>query len=157
MREVDFFLDEIIERFEKLEAERKEMLSAMEYLLKRVEALGCGKNGDGRTLAAAESTFKRLRAAAPTGPVRVQPGTAPKKEQRPVKKRVRPATELAPEPEAELEAEAAPVAIEMETEAYAPDLTELMPELLTDMEAVMDAGLSRGSVEPEEDEGEERA
>ena len=165
MREVDFFLDELIDRFEKLEAERKEMLAAMEYLLQKVEALG-GGTGDGRTLAAAESTFQRLNAAAASGvaagPVRVQAGAAQKKEPRPVKKRPRPAPEPEPEPiyEPEPEPEEPPVAIEVETEGSAPDMETLMPELLDDMEAVMEAGIRRaaGKAEtPEEDPGDSRA
>ncbi len=37
MEQVDLFLDEIIERFEQYEAEKKEMLLAMEYLLNKLE------------------------------------------------------------------------------------------------------------------------
>jgi len=37
IEQVDLFLDEIIERFEKYEAEKKEMLIAMEYLLNKLE------------------------------------------------------------------------------------------------------------------------
>lgn len=37
MQEVDSFLDEVIDQFEKLEGERKEMISAMEYLLNKLE------------------------------------------------------------------------------------------------------------------------
>lgn len=37
MREVDFFLDEIIEQMETYERERQEMLTAMEYLLRELE------------------------------------------------------------------------------------------------------------------------
>lgn len=37
MREVDYFLDEIIEQFETYERERQEMLTAMEYLLRELE------------------------------------------------------------------------------------------------------------------------
>ena len=37
MREVDYFLDEIIEQLETYERERQEMLTAMEYLLRELE------------------------------------------------------------------------------------------------------------------------
>ena len=37
IEQVDLFLDEVIERFEKYEAEKKEMLIAMEYLLNKLE------------------------------------------------------------------------------------------------------------------------
>ena len=37
MREVDYFLDEIIEQMETYERERQEMLTAMEYLLRELE------------------------------------------------------------------------------------------------------------------------
>lgn len=37
MREVDCFLDEIIEQMETYERERQEMLTAMEYLLRELE------------------------------------------------------------------------------------------------------------------------
>jgi len=37
IEQVDLFLDEIIERFEQYEAEKKEMLLAMEYLLNKLE------------------------------------------------------------------------------------------------------------------------
>lgn len=37
MEQVDLFLDEIIERFEQYEADKKEMLLAMEYLLNKLE------------------------------------------------------------------------------------------------------------------------
>ena len=37
MEQVDLFLDEIIERFEQYEAEKREMLLAMEYLLNKLE------------------------------------------------------------------------------------------------------------------------
>ena len=37
IEQVDFFLDEIIETLERYEAEKREMLAAMEYLMKQVE------------------------------------------------------------------------------------------------------------------------
>lgn len=37
IEQVDFFLDEVIERFEQYESEKKEMLIAMEYLLNKLE------------------------------------------------------------------------------------------------------------------------
>lgn len=37
IEQVDFFLDEVIERFEQYESEKKEMLLAMEYLLNKLE------------------------------------------------------------------------------------------------------------------------
>lgn len=37
IEQVDLFLDEVIERFEQCEAEKKEMLLAMEYLLNKLE------------------------------------------------------------------------------------------------------------------------
>lgn len=37
IEQVDLFLDEVIERFEQYEAEKKEMLLAMEYLLNKLE------------------------------------------------------------------------------------------------------------------------
>lgn len=40
MREVDVFLDEIIDRMEQMEGERKEMIAAMEYLLGKLENQG---------------------------------------------------------------------------------------------------------------------
>ena len=36
IEQVDLFLDEIIERFEQYESEKKEMLLAMEYLLNKL-------------------------------------------------------------------------------------------------------------------------
>ena len=59
IEQVDLFLDEIIERFERYEAEKKEMLLAMEYLLNKLE--------NGQSLPIAE-----MRKA-------IEPGKTPKK------------------------------------------------------------------------------
>ena len=37
IEQVDVFLDEVIETLERYEAEKREMLSAMEYLMKKLE------------------------------------------------------------------------------------------------------------------------
>ena len=37
IEQVDVFLDEIIETLERYEADKREMLSAMEYLMKKLE------------------------------------------------------------------------------------------------------------------------
>jgi len=37
IEQVDLFLDEVIERFEQYESEKREMLLAMEYLLNKLE------------------------------------------------------------------------------------------------------------------------
>lgn len=134
MEEVDFFLDEVIDRFDAMEAERRELLSAMEYLLERVEELGSPEEQDRRRLAAAENTFRRLNAtpaqSVSAGPVRV--ATVKKEERRsasaePVQKK-----RTVSEPK-----EDEPVAIELETGESAPDTAQFVPTLMDEMESIL--------------------
>ena len=78
IREVDEFLDTLIDRFEKLETQRKQMLIAMEYLLKRLEDADDLPADVRRTLAASEKALRRL--TAPDG--EPASGTRGKKETR---------------------------------------------------------------------------
>lgn len=63
MREVDYFLDEIIEQMEVYERERQEMLTAMEYLLRELEQFDDIAGDADRQLR--ESVEAVRRAAAP--------------------------------------------------------------------------------------------
>ena len=63
MREVDLFLDALIDRFEKLEAQRKQMLIAMEYLLKKLEATNDLSADVKKALASGDKALRRLAAA----------------------------------------------------------------------------------------------
>lgn len=63
MREVDYFLDEIIEQMEAYERERQEMLTAMEYLLRELEQFDDIAGDADRQLR--ESVEAVRRAAAP--------------------------------------------------------------------------------------------
>ncbi len=73
MREVDMFLDAVIDRFEKLEAQRKQMLIAMEYLLKKLEATDDLSADVKKALANGDKALRRLAAAdAEAGPAHVR-------------------------------------------------------------------------------------
>ncbi len=78
MQEVDAFLDAIIDRIEKMEGERAELVAAMEKLLKRVERLEKSADGERRALDSGEKQPRKLSAngAAAAGPVHVQGGKA---------------------------------------------------------------------------------
>ena len=119
MREVDVFLDDVIDQLERYESERKEMLIAMEYLLDKLERGG----------------------ALPE----IKP-TLPEGEEAPKRKRSRNVRTVSPEPSAKekrkktavpaQEAEVA-VAVELElmTDAPAESMADLLPELLTALTA----------------------
>ncbi|MEG1524053.1 MAG: DivIVA domain-containing protein [Clostridia bacterium] len=146
MQEVDLFLDLLIERFEKLETERKEMLTAMEYLLKKLDASGelTEPLAAARQIAA-ENVQKHLNAlparTVMAGPVHVQQQKLPRKLQK-----VSPITEPAkttmpmtagteqPVVCGETEAEQPPIPMELETGESAPDMDALIPQLLSEME-----------------------
>lgn len=66
IQEVDVFLDTLIDRFEKLEAQRKEMLIAMEYLLKKLEETSDLSDDMKKALAKGDKTLRRLTAAVET-------------------------------------------------------------------------------------------
>lgn len=75
MQEVDVFLDAIIDRVEKMELERDELVAAMEKLLKRVERLE--KTKENAAVEGGEGGRRKLPASsAPvaSGPVHVQGG-----------------------------------------------------------------------------------
>lgn len=147
MEEVDFFLDELIDRFEALEAERKELLSAMEYLLERVEEYGSPKEQDKRRLAAAENTFRRLNAtpaqSVASGPVRVT--KARRNERKPAEKQIiqsetEPQKAMRPElEEKDTFEDSANEFVEKESETVlsAPDTAEFVPSLMDEMESVL--------------------
>ena len=63
MKEVDVFLDAVIEQMEAMESERKEMLTALDYLLKELEQLEKGGNGGRPRVADKRSAAVRASAA----------------------------------------------------------------------------------------------
>lgn len=116
MQEVDVFLDAIIDRIEKMETERDELITAMEKLLKRVERLE--KTKENSIAEGGEGGRQKLTASsapATSGPVHVQGGksvanAAPqpqkkrpqdtvKKEAPAYAKPIRPAAQPQPAPE----------------------------------------------------------
>lgn len=116
MREVDSFLDDIIDKLERYESERREMLTAMEYLLDKLERGGALPSGKQELPAGEDLPRKRSR-----GPRTVR-GAA--KGQPPKAEDVPP---LSAEAEQAAEVE---VAIEMELMDDAPGMDELFPEIL---------------------------
>ncbi len=96
MQQVDLFLDEIIERFERLESERQEMLTAMEYLLNKLDEANNLPSGSSRKALTSHQRKLPLRVRAPKQDID------------------------APDAEAELE-EVLAVAIEYETYESAPE------------------------------------
>lgn len=75
MQEVDVFLDTIIDRIEKMEVEREELVTAMEKLLRRVERMEKAAESEKRALDSGEKQARKLTNAG-GGPVHVQ-GTKP--------------------------------------------------------------------------------
>ncbi len=116
MREVDGFLDDIIDKLERYESERREMLTAMEYLLDKLEKGGALPGGKQGLPAGEDLPRKRSR-----GPRTVRGAVSA-----PPPQTVEAAT-LAPEAAQAAEVE---VAIEMELMDDAPGLDELFPEIL---------------------------
>lgn len=100
MREVDSFLDDVIDKLERYESERREMLTAMEYLLDKLEKGGTLPESRKSLPAADTAGGKHSR-----GPRLIR---AAKKEKK----------------------AAAEVAVELELDAEAPDMDELFPEIL---------------------------
>lgn len=113
MREVDGFLDDIIDKLERYESERREMLTAMEYLLDKLEKGGALPSGKQELPAGEDLPRKRSR-----GPRTIR-GAAKGQPQ------AMEAQPLEAEPDAEAE-----VAIEMELLDDAPSMDELFPEIL---------------------------
>ena len=64
IQEVDVFLDTLIDRIDKLESQRRELILAMEYLLKKLEHNGELSEGVKRTLSSSDRALRRLIAAA---------------------------------------------------------------------------------------------
>lgn len=116
MREVDGFLDDIIDKLERYESERREMLTAMEYLLDKLERGGALPGGKRELPAGEDLPRKRSR-----GPRTIRQ-TA--QEQQP-----QAGSSQQPDVEEELDAEVE-VAIEMELLDDAPSMDELFPEIL---------------------------
>lgn len=103
MQEVDAFLDEIIEELERYEAERKEMTTAMEYLLKELENLD------------------HIVAVSPEGAIRPELESASAKRKKLGITRVGASLAAdAPKPPKEKKRVIAPVALEVETGSAAP-------------------------------------
>lgn len=75
IHEVDLFLDQVIDQIEKYEAERREMLTAMEFLLKEFEQMEKVSTLTSKPLEMAEKTPIRLQRSN-TGLTRVKKATA---------------------------------------------------------------------------------
>ncbi len=132
MREVDSFLDDIIDKLERYESERREMLTAMEYLLDKLDKLDKGGvlPEGGKALPEAEP-MPRRRSQSPR-----------------MIRTAKKAQREKPDEASDLAAEAA-VAVELELESEAPGVDELFPELL---EALADMNIPLGPEEENQDE-----
>ena len=101
IEEVDGFLDALIDRFEKLEAQRKELLVAMEYLLKKLGDAEDVSDEMKRAIAKGDKTLRRLLAAQPqTASIsreRERKEPVQKQRSRPAPKRSRSSTTAQPE------------------------------------------------------------
>ncbi|MDO4571849.1 MAG: DivIVA domain-containing protein [Clostridia bacterium] len=128
MREVDAFLDEIIDKLERYESERREMLTAMEYLLDKLERGG---------------ELPERRRALPKGEAEPPSEAAPRERPAPRKRARGPrmvrvaggrgkAEPAAQESRAAEEASGAPgeIALELELLDDAPGTDQLFPEIL---------------------------
>ncbi len=101
IEEVDGFLDALIDRFEKLEAQRKELLVAMEYLLKKLGDAEDVSDEMKKAIAKGDKTLRRLLAAQPqttsTSRERERKEPVQKQRSRPAPKRSRSSTTAQPE------------------------------------------------------------
>ena len=121
MQEVDEFLDQVIDKIDRMEDERREMLIAMEYLLTKLEKTGMLDEARRKS----DSAVSAL----------ASPERTPAKKNGKLR-RVRPDTPRTPALEAMTAAEGEPVAEEMETGGSAPQIDAFIPELLDELSTV---------------------
>lgn len=158
MREVDTFLDSIIDRFERYESERREMLIAMEYLLDKLErggALPCDHEKEA-TLTDESPAPRRHR-----GPRKVHP-PVPEPQETAGEADAAPSADAEPSEETASGSENEPpdqatdnnglagevkMAVEKELSEGAPDPDDLFPDIL---KALSDFGISMSPAPKEE-------